>query len=36
VYVISDSRRSKLLRPILIALLTEMLDHAYETQCEDT
>jgi type IV secretory pathway TraG/TraD family ATPase VirD4 len=31
VYVISDSRRSKLLRPILIALLTEMLDHAYET-----
>jgi len=31
VYVISDSRRSKLLRPILIALLTELLDHAYET-----
>jgi len=30
VYVISDSRRSKLLRPILIALLTELLDHAYE------
>ncbi len=30
-YVISDSRRSKLLRPILIALLTELLDHAYET-----
>jgi type IV secretion system protein VirD4 len=31
VYLISDSRRSKLLRPILIALLTELLDHAYET-----
>jgi type IV secretory pathway TraG/TraD family ATPase VirD4 len=31
VYVISDSRRSKLLRPILIALLTELLDTAYET-----
>jgi len=31
VYVISDSRRSKLLRPILIALLTELLDHAYES-----
>ena len=31
VYVISDSRRSKLLRPILIALLTELLDDAYET-----
>ena len=31
VYVISDSRRSKLLRPILIALLAELLDHAYET-----
>jgi type IV secretory pathway TraG/TraD family ATPase VirD4 len=31
VYVISDSRRSKLLRPILIALLTELLDAAYET-----
>jgi type IV secretory pathway TraG/TraD family ATPase VirD4 len=30
-YVISDSRRSKLLRPILIALLTELLDGAYET-----
>ena len=30
-YVISDSRRSKLLRPILIALLTELLDDAYET-----
>jgi type IV secretion system protein VirD4 len=31
VYLISDSRRSKLLRPILIALLTELLDGAYET-----
>ena len=31
VYLISDSRRSKLLRPILIALLTELLDHAYQT-----
>ena len=31
VYLISDSRRSKLLRPILIALLTELLDDAYET-----
>ena len=31
VYVISDSRRSKLLRPILIGLLTELLDGAYET-----
>ena len=31
VYLISDSRRSKLLRPILIALLTELLDQAYET-----
>ena len=31
VYVISDSRRSRLLRPILIALLTELLDHAYDT-----
>lgn len=31
VYLISDSRRSRLLRPILIALLTELLDHAYET-----
>jgi len=31
VYVISDSRRSRLLRPILIALLTELLDDAYET-----
>jgi type IV secretion system protein VirD4 len=31
VYVISDSRRSKLLRPVLIALLAELLDHAYET-----
>jgi type IV secretory pathway TraG/TraD family ATPase VirD4 len=31
VYLISDSRRSKLLRPILIALLSELLDHAYET-----
>src|SRR5262249_50452193 len=30
-YLISDSRRSKLLRPILIALLTELLDDAYET-----
>jgi type IV secretory pathway TraG/TraD family ATPase VirD4 len=30
-YLISDSRRSKLLRPILIALLSEILDHAYET-----
>jgi hypothetical protein len=30
-YLISDSRRSKLLRPILIALLSELLDHAYET-----
>jgi type IV secretion system protein VirD4 len=31
VYLISDARRSKLLRPLLIALLTELLDHAYET-----
>jgi type IV secretory pathway TraG/TraD family ATPase VirD4 len=31
VYLISDSRRSKLLRPILIALLTELLDDAYDT-----
>jgi type IV secretory pathway TraG/TraD family ATPase VirD4 len=31
VYLISDSRRSKLLRPILIGLLTELLDGAYET-----
>ncbi|MBV9198044.1 MAG: type IV secretory system conjugative DNA transfer family protein [Solirubrobacterales bacterium] len=31
VYLISDSRRSKLLRPILIGLLTELLDRAYET-----
>jgi type IV secretion system protein VirD4 len=31
VYLISDARRSKLLRPILIALLTDLLDHAYET-----
>jgi type IV secretion system protein VirD4 len=31
VYLISDSRRSKLLRPILIGLLTELLDAAYET-----
>ena len=31
VYLISDSRRSKLLRPILLALLTELLDGAYET-----
>jgi type IV secretion system protein VirD4 len=31
IYVISDSRRSKLLRPILIGLLTELLDGAYET-----
>ena len=31
VYLISDSRRSKLLRPILIALLTELLDDAYQT-----
>jgi type IV secretory pathway TraG/TraD family ATPase VirD4 len=31
VYLISDSRRSKLLRPILIALLTELLDHGYDT-----
>ena len=31
VHVISDSRRSKLLRPILIALPTDLLDHAYET-----
>jgi type IV secretion system protein VirD4 len=31
VYLISDARRSKLLRPILIALLSELLDHAYET-----
>jgi type IV secretory pathway TraG/TraD family ATPase VirD4 len=31
VYLISDSRRSKLLRPILIALLMELLDQAYET-----
>ena len=31
VYVISDSRRSKLLRPILIALVTELLDTAYDT-----
>jgi type IV secretion system protein VirD4 len=30
VYLISDSRRSKLLRPILIGLLTELLDGAYE------
>ena len=28
---LSNARRSKLLRPILIALLTELLDHAYET-----
>jgi type IV secretion system protein VirD4 len=31
VYLISDARRSKLLRPILIALLSELLDHAYQT-----
>jgi type IV secretory pathway TraG/TraD family ATPase VirD4 len=31
VYLISDARRSKLLRPLLIALLAELLDHAYET-----
>jgi type IV secretory pathway TraG/TraD family ATPase VirD4 len=31
VYLISDSRRSKLLRPILIALLTELLDDAYDS-----
>jgi type IV secretion system protein VirD4 len=31
VYLISDSRRSKLLRPLLIGLLTELLDRAYET-----
>ena len=31
VYLISDSRRSRLLRPILIGLLTELLDRAYET-----
>jgi type IV secretory pathway TraG/TraD family ATPase VirD4 len=31
VYLISDARRSKLLRPILIALLSELLDQAYET-----
>jgi hypothetical protein len=31
VYLISDPRRSKLLRPILIGLLTELLDAAYET-----
>jgi type IV secretory pathway TraG/TraD family ATPase VirD4 len=31
VYLISDSRRSKLLRPILMALITELLDHAYQT-----
>ena len=31
VYLISDSRRSRLLRPILIALLTELLDDAYDT-----
>ena len=30
VYLISDSRRSKLLRPILIGLLTELFDGAYE------
>lgn len=31
IYLISDSRRSRLLRPILIALLTELLDGAYQT-----
>ena len=31
VYLISDSRRSKLLRPVLIGLLTELLDGAYES-----